>query len=72
MDTKIISLRTPQLILAGVGASERLGPEAKAIGAKKALVVTDRGVVDSGTAKKIKEILEKEGIGVEIFDRCYL
>ena len=69
MDTKIMSLRTPQLILAGVGASERLGQEARAIGAKKALVVTDRGVVDSGTAKKIREILEKEGIGVEIFDR---
>ena len=69
MDTKIISLRTPQLILAGVGASERLGQEAKAIGVKKALVVTDRGVVDSGTAKKVREFLEKEGIGVEIFDR---
>ena len=69
MDTKVISLRTPQLILAGVGASERLGQEARAIGAKKALVVTDRGVVDSGTAKKVREILEKEGIGVEIFDR---
>ena len=68
MDTKVISLRTPQLILAGVGASERLGQEARAIGAKKALVVTDRGVVDSGTAKKVREILEKEGIGVEIFD----
>jgi alcohol dehydrogenase class IV len=69
MDTKIISLRTPQLILAGVGASERLGAEAKGIGAKKALVVTDKGVVDSGTAKKVREFLEKEGIGVEIFDR---
>ena len=69
MDTKIISLRSPHLILAGIGASERLGQEAKGIGAKKALVVTDRGVIDSGTGKKIKDLLEKEGIGVEIFDR---
>ncbi len=30
MDTKIISLRSPHLILAGIGALERLGQEAKA------------------------------------------
>ena len=69
MDNKIISLRTPHLILAGFGASERLGQEARAIGAWKALVVTDRGVVDSGTGKKVRGLLEKEGIGAETFDR---
>ncbi len=35
MDTKIISLRSPHLILAGIGASERLGQEARDIGAKR-------------------------------------
>jgi len=69
MDTKIISLRTPHLILAGIGASERLGNEANGIGAKKALVVTDKGVIDSGIGKKIKDLLEKEEINVEIFDQ---
>ena len=69
MDTKIISLRTPHLILAGTGALERLGQEAKALGATKALVVTDKGVIDSGTWKKVKDLLEKEGIGVDTFDR---
>ena len=69
MDNKIISLRTPHLILAGLGASERLGQEAKLIGAKKALIVTDKGVVGSGTAGKMKDLLETEGIGVEVFDR---
>jgi alcohol dehydrogenase class IV len=69
VDSKIISLRSPHLILAGIGASERLGQEAKGIGAKKALVVTDKGVIDSGTGKKIKDLLEKERIGVEIFDQ---
>jgi len=69
MDTKIISFRTSHLILAGLGASDRLGQEAKGIGAKKALLVTDRGVVQSGTAAKIKSLLEKEGIGVDIFDQ---
>ena len=69
MDDKIITLRTSHLILAGLGASERLGQEAKGIGTKKTLVVTDRGVIDSGTGKKIKDLLEKERVGVEIFDQ---
>ena len=69
MDNKIIALRTSHLILAGLGASERLGQEAKGIGTKKTLVVTDKGVIDSGTGKKIKDLLEKERIGVEIFDQ---
>lgn len=69
MDTKIISLRTSHLILAGVGASERLGQEAKGIGGKRALVVTDQGVTNSGIGKRIKDLLDKEGIGVDIFDQ---
>lgn len=69
MDTKIISLRSPHFILAGIGASERLGQEAKGIGTQKALVVTDKGVINSGVGKRIKDLLEREGIGVEIFDQ---
>jgi len=69
MDNRIISLRLPHLILAGLDASDRLGQEAKGIGAKRVLVVTDKGVIDSGTGKKIKDNLEKEGIRVDIFDQ---
>ncbi len=69
MDNKIMSLRSPHLILAGLGAFERLGPEAKGIGATKTLVVTDKGVIDSGIRRKAEEILEKEGIGVEFYDQ---
>lgn len=67
MDTKIISLRSPHLILAGIGASERLGQEATGIGAKRVLLVTDQGVIDSGMAKKIEDHLKKEGMEVAIF-----
>ena len=69
MDHKVISLRSPHLILAGLGAFEQLGPEAKGMGATRALVVTDKGVIDSGIGKKTQEILGKEGIAVEFFDR---
>ena len=67
MDNKIMSLRSPHLILAGFGASDRLGQEAMTIGARKALVVTDQGVVNSGIEKKVKDHLEKNGVKVEIF-----
>jgi alcohol dehydrogenase class IV len=68
MDTKIISLRSPHLILAGFGASDRLGQEAMNIGAKKALVVTDKGVMSSGIGKNIRDYLEKNAVRVETFE----
>jgi len=69
MDSKIISLRSPHLILAGLGSIERLGEEVKALEAKKALMVTDKGVTSSGVGEKIQTLLKKEGIGIDIFDK---
>jgi len=68
MDNKIMSLRLPHLILAGFGAADRLGQEAKNIGAQKVLVVTDQGVMNSGIGRNIKDHLEKNGLSVDIFD----
>jgi len=68
MDNKIITLRSIHLTLAGFNAAERIGQEAKVLGAVNALIVTDKGVVASGIAGKIKGLLEKEGITVNIFD----
>jgi hypothetical protein len=39
--SRTISFRSPHLILAGCGALKNLGPEAKGMGAQKALIVTD-------------------------------
>ncbi len=69
MDTKIISFRSPHLILAGMGSLERLGEEAKALGTNKALLVTDKGVVASGIGEKAQALLKKEGIELDIFDK---
>jgi alcohol dehydrogenase class IV len=71
VDNKIISLRLPNLVLAGVGSSERLSQESKDLGAKKALVVTDHGVIDSGIGKRIKDLLENKGARVEIFGKVF-
>jgi len=69
VDTKIISFRSPHLILAGMGSLERLGEEAKALGTKKALMVTDKGVMTSGNGEKARALLKKEGIELDIFDK---
>lgn len=68
MDNKIITLRSIHLTLAGFNAVDRIGQEAKVLGAVNALIVTDKGVVASGIAGKIKGLLEKEAITVNIFD----
>jgi alcohol dehydrogenase class IV len=69
VDNKIISFRSPHLILAGVGSLERLGEEAKALEAKKGLLVTDKGVITSGIVEKIQTLLKREGIVIDIFDK---
>ena len=69
MDQKIITLRSPHLILAGFGVAERIGSEAAGMGVRKALLITDKGVIDSGIGKKVSGFLSKEGIQVDIFDR---
>jgi alcohol dehydrogenase class IV len=69
MDSKIISLRSPHLILAGIGALDRLREEAKGLDVKRALLVTDKGVVKSGMSKRVETLLKAEGIGVDLFDK---
>jgi alcohol dehydrogenase class IV len=69
MNSKIISFKSPSLILAGMGALEKLEEEAKALNATKALLVTDRGVIESGIGEKVEFLLKNAGISVDIFDQ---
>jgi alcohol dehydrogenase class IV len=46
---------------------ERLGPEAKAMGAGSALVVTDQGLVRAGLLEGVVASLEAEGIASEVY-----
>lgn len=55
-------------ILYGVGAIDQLGVLAASIGKQKALMVCDAGIKSAGIADRVQSILEKEGIGVVIFD----
>jgi alcohol dehydrogenase len=52
----------------GVGAVERTGELAHAIGLKKILLVTDRGVVAAGHAARAQHALQQAGVAVVLFD----
>lgn len=59
---------SPTIILFGMGALAHLGVEARRLGAKRALLVTDKGVAASGSVQGAIESLEEEGIKSGIFD----
>src|SRR5919202_671482 len=56
----------------GPGASEEAGWEMRRLGAKRVMVVSDPGVVQTGITGRIREIIEAEGIECEVFDRVHV
>jgi len=51
----------------GIGALDEVGREVAALGARSALVITDRGVRETGIPDRIFEQLVAEGIKAEVF-----
>ncbi|MBU5614790.1 iron-containing alcohol dehydrogenase [Geomonas azotofigens] len=58
----------PTVSLMGVGSAKETGEQVKALGASKALIVTDKGLSAMGVADKIKEQVEAAGVKAIIFD----
>lgn len=57
----------PQINLLGPGSVKEVGQRIKTLGAKKALIVTDAGMVSLGFADQIKAIVEEAGVEAVIF-----
>ncbi len=57
----------PPAIITGAGASEKVGEQAKRLGARNALIVTDPGVAKIGYAEQIAKNLYNSGITTSIF-----
>jgi len=59
----------PTVTLMGIGAHKELGKQIETLGAKKPLIVTDKGITGAGLTEKIVNLI-KEDIGVEcpVFD----
>jgi 4-hydroxybutyrate dehydrogenase len=58
----------PTTIVFGAGAVETLSDHVKRIGAKRALLVCDAGVVRVGIAHRVRALLEAGGIAAAVFD----
>ncbi|MFL5274095.1 MAG: iron-containing alcohol dehydrogenase [Anaeromyxobacteraceae bacterium] len=58
----------PNVSLMGVGSSKQAAPQAKALGATKALIVTDKVLNQLGVAARIKGQLEEAGVKAVVFD----
>ena len=56
----------------GFGVIYEIGYEVKRFGCKKVLICTDRTVKQVGYPKKITNMIEKENIGVDIYDDIHI
>ena len=65
---KSIAFKVPYTVM-GPGAAGNIGDIARDLGATKALIVTDAGVVQAGLLDKIKPSLDKAGFKYDVFDR---
>jgi alcohol dehydrogenase len=52
----------------GRGVIGKLGKRLRALGAKRALLVTDAGIVRAGIASRVSDAATRDGVAVELFD----
>lgn len=67
MEKQFLSIRYPQVVYMGPGSLEKLGPEAEELGAKRAMVVADQGIIGAGIAQQAIDQLTACGIEVELY-----
>ena len=66
--TATVTWSFPTTVVFGAGAIASLGDHIKRIGASRALVVCDPGVVKAGIAERVTKVLEAAGIPSLVFD----
>lgn len=67
MKNHSLTFSIPPTIITGAGASEKVGEQAKRLGATKALIVTDPGIAKLGYAADIANNLNNSGISSSTF-----
>ena len=65
----IVSWSFPTTVVFGNGSIATIGDHVRRVGATRALVVCDPGVVKAGIAEKVRKVLEDGGLPAMIFDR---
>jgi len=64
---KVYGFQVPKKILFGVGVSEKVGLEVKALAGREVLLVSDQNLRRIGLTERIEETLVKEGLNVNVF-----
>lgn len=65
------TLRIPPIVIYGSGASEQVGDECRKLGVNKALIVTDRVLLELGVLDGIKQVLQQSKVQFAIFDAVF-
>lgn len=65
---RVTIFRTTPRVVMGPGAISQIGQEVKGLQAKKAVIVTDKGVVGAGLLKQAEASLESAGVSVAVYD----
>lgn len=66
--SKLVTWSFPTRILFGAGSVLETGKEAARLGAKRALIVTDKGVVSVGHVARVEAALAEAGLTSAVFD----
>ena len=65
---KTFGLRTPEWVHFGNGTVQKVGLEAKRLGAGRVMVLTDPGVKAAGLLDKVTAPLKTAGLDFDVFD----
>jgi alcohol dehydrogenase class IV len=68
MGASLVTWAFPTTVVFGVGAVSTLADQVRGIGARRALVVCDPGVVKVGIADRVRSLLEAGGVAAAVFD----
>jgi alcohol dehydrogenase class IV len=66
---KVINFYSPKRIILGQNVVGKVGEAAKALGSRRAIIVTDPGIVSAGHAKVVEDSLREKQIEVGLFDQ---
>ncbi len=67
LDTVLRAYQSPTRMVHAIGALAALGDEAKALGLKRPLVVTDQGLVKAGLLEEARKPLRQQGIDAVVY-----
>jgi alcohol dehydrogenase class IV len=66
---QLSNFRTAHHIISGIGSIKQIKDEAEKLSAKKALIITDKIILETGLVNKVLSPLEAAGLQVDIIDQ---